>query len=1035
MVGLSDHRTAVAWNPDRLSRGGMRRTLSPVNSPLPPLPLVGRARELAALTAAMTRAEGGRAQTVLIAGEGGVGKTRLARLAADEAVRRNFLVAEGRAYSVESGVPYAIFADAMLPMLRRMGDAALAVLTRGATGELSRVFPGLLATSSSDGERGGSAADAKARLYWSVMQLIDRLAARQPVLLVLDNLQWADAASLELLHFVARQTHSATSGSRLLLVGTYVDTERELNPLLRGTVQSLVSLGAAQVERVAPLSHAETAELIERAFGAPAAAIRPFAALLHDWTRGNPFFVEETLKSLVESGRLHEGAGRWQGWGVNALDLPRSVRDAVLERVGRVSAAARTTLELMAVLGTRVRYPVLRAVSSAPDPALLGALDELRNANLIDDPTPDDDSGYDFTHPLVRDSVYAALGRPRAQMLHGCIAGELERFHGARAMRHADELAFHFTRAAAGQPEPKALRYLAEAGRQALSRYASRAAASYLQSALDLLDAAAPDSGDDRSIEPQIVESLARARQQLGERDAAVALWERARGDATARGDVAAVAAIERRMGLLAFAGGQHELALKHYDAGLDAAIAAGDRELETRLRLATANSLQALARRDEARRQVDAALATADTLGNVALLARVHRAMLLLLAWTGPVAEARTHGTRAVALARESGERVVEWSAHWAMAISSGLTGDSAKTAHHLAEAERLAEEVGSPVLRLWTAEVSIEYMAGTGEWASALAVAERTIPAARSLGMQAMLPRLLVWTGLIYRGLGDWERAGSLIDEAWRLAGADRLDDAALDVHAVVPVHTGMAGYLMTTGENQRALDVGEAGLAIADRTGNVAWAVYRLLPFIIETSLYLEDHERAARHNVRLRRDSLALGHALGLAWADTTDALLTYLSGAVNDAVPMLRAAAAALEAVPFVFDAARLRRLVARALIDAGDPDGAAHELREAHEVFVRLGAEREMRAVREQIRALGARPPARVTATGEGALSGREAEIARLVAARKSNKEIATVLDISPRTVSTHLSNIFGKLGVSSRGELTDLVREKGLSD
>jgi DNA-binding CsgD family transcriptional regulator len=228
-------------------------------------------------------------------------------------------------------------------------------------------------------------------------------------------------------------------------------------------------------------------------------------------------------------------------------------------------------------------------------------------------------------------------------------------------------------------------------------------------------------------------------------------------------------------------------------------------------------------------------------------------------------------------------------------------------------------------------------------------------------------------------------------------------------------------MAGYLVTVGEHARALAVGEAGLAIADRTGYVAWAIYRLLPFVIESALWLRDYDRAARHNERLRRDSAALGHALGLAWADTTDALLAYFTGPADRAAPLLRDAAAALEAVPFVFDAARLRRMVAHALSDAGDRDGAARELRRACDVFARLGAERELRGTRDQL-------------GGAGALSGRELEIARLVAARKSNKEIAAALDISPRTVTTHLSNIFGKVGVSSRGELADLVRAEGLA-
>jgi DNA-binding CsgD family transcriptional regulator len=406
---------------------------------------------------------------------------------------------------------------------------------------------------------------------------------------------------------------------------------------------------------------------------------------------------------------------------------------------------------------------------------------------------------------------------------------------------------------------------------------------------------------------------------------------------------------------------------------------------------------------------------------------------MLLLHLWTGPVVDARAHGERAVALAADSGELLVEWSAHWAMAILGGLTGDAASTAHHVRESERLAEAIHSPVLRLWTDEVAIEYMAGIGEWTEALARAEQAIPAARALGQRTLLTRVLVWTGLIYRGLGDVDRAREHVEEAWQLAGGDSTWDRPLDVHAVVPAHTGMAGYLILIGENARALEIGERGLAIADRTGDVAWAIYRLLPFVIENSFYLEDYERVARHNARLRRESEALGHALGLAWADATDALLTYLTGDARDAVPLLRDAASALEAVPFVFDAARLRRLIGRAMVDAGDREGAERELRRAHDVFVRLGAQLEIRATREQLRALGARPPSVATAAGAGALSGRETEIARLVAARKSNKEIGTALDISPRTVSTHLSNIFVKLGVTSRGELTDLVRGGGL--
>jgi hypothetical protein len=188
-------------------------------------------------------------------------------------------------------------------------------------------------------------------------------------------------------------------------------------------------------------------------------------------------------------------------------------------------------------------------------------------------------------------------------------------------------------------------------------------------------------------------------------------------------------------------------------------------------------------------------------------------------------------------------------------------------------------------------------------------------------------------------------------------------------------------MSGYLMLIGENARAVEIGERGLAIADRTGDVAWAIYRLLPFVIENSLYLEDYERAARHNARLRRESERLGHALGLAWADATDALLTYLTGECVDAVPLLRAAAGALEAVPFVFDAARLRRLIGRAMVDAGDREGAERELRRAHEVFVRT--RRAGRDPRDARAAARTRRAAAVGRRGGGRGRGRRVERAR----------------------------------------------------
>jgi DNA-binding CsgD family transcriptional regulator len=343
------------------------------------------------------------------------------------------------------------------------------------------------------------------------------------------------------------------------------------------------------------------------------------------------------------------------------------------------------------------------------------------------------------------------------------------------------------------------------------------------------------------------------------------------------------------------------------------------------------------------------------------------------------------------------------------------------------------VADELRSPLFRLWTSEVEIEYAAGIGEWDHAVALAERTIVMARSLSQRTLLPRVLVWAGLLYLGRGDMDRGKSCMDEAWALSVGGDSEGAIRDVFAVVPAHIGRAAYHLATGHYAEAIRVGEHGLRIADRSGYVVWALHRLIPVLAEASLWANDMKRATALAQRLRHQSKALDQRLGLAWADACDALVEMLHGSKERAVSLLQGAIEALEAIPYVPDAARVRRQLARALAETGDREGATRELRAAHEVFAHLGAERELDATREQLRELGARPPTRSVTQGVAGLTGRELEIVRLVAARRSNKEIGSALGISARTASTHLSNIFSKLGVTSRGELADLAREAGL--
>jgi DNA-binding NarL/FixJ family response regulator len=984
------------------------------------LPFAGRAAELAALHAALAITERGEGSTWLVTGTSGIGKSRLGRRLAGEAQRRGFAVASGRAFPVDAGVPYALFSDALLPTVRRLDEQALMVLTRG-VGELTQLFPWL-------GQPPAKAADAQTadfrnRLHWHFTQFLRGLVAQQPMLVVLEDLQWADTSSLELLHFLARHT----ADSPLLLFCTLNTDHGPPLPALRSLEHAVRTLPRARELRLEPLAHAEVEELVCRAFRADGHLTRAFALRLFGWTRGNPFFIEETLKLLVSSGDLRLEDGHWTGWQVDTLRLPTSVRDVILARLDELGAAARDVAELCAVFGSRFTIDTLNAVRGDDAEAVLIALDELCRERILDE-LEDDELTYDFAHPLIRETLYGSLTRARCRLLHARVATALEARYGGAALDHADELAFHFVRAYAEAERGRTVRYLTEAGRRALVKYANREAADYLRSALERIEPA------DAAAFIDLAEMLAQARQRLGEYDEALQLWDRVRGAALERGEAARAAAVSRRMGLACYWSGELAAALQHFDEGL-AHAADLDAALVVRLFTAKAVCLQELGRPTEAIDAAQRALAAASTDAQPEILARVHRTFLQLHLWMGDAALASHHGTRALELADASGTRPLAFIAHWAMGVLSAFSGDAEGVQRHLSRCQQLADELRAPVMLVWSAELALEFASARGEWDEALRIGEEAIRMARALHQRALLPRLLVWTALIYLNRGDLTRGEAYVEEAWRLAGGDRRPESGANIHGIIPAYIGRTAVRMARGEYAEAIRIGEEGVAIADRAGYVLWAVHRLLPMIAESHLWRRDLEGAGRTGERLRRDAVRLGHRLGIGWADACDACVVWLGGDSETGAVLMRRAAEQLEAMPFLLDATRLRRQLAGRLFEIGERDAALDELRLVHDRLLQLGAEQELRKARQQFREMGARPPARGSGRTRGRLTGREQRVAKLVAERRSSKAIARELGISARTVDAHRTNIYRKLGINSSAELTDLVREGALQE
>ena len=991
------------------------------------LPLVGRGGELEILRDHLTAAIAGRGGCVLVTGDAGIGKSRLLAELSREAQTRGVLVASGSAFAMEAGVPYGALADALARPLRALDASTLTVLARGAERDVRAVVPGLAgATGTIDREVSGDA-DAKAHLLWNVSQFLTRLAARAPILLILDNAHASDQSSLEFLHFLARQLSSA----RILIVLGLIDDGRESNAALQGVVRSLLATRDASVLRVESLTRADLTELLQRSFALESDEAVDHAAALWSHTRGNPFFIDESLKALTSAGRIRRAGGRWLIVDSLPSALPPTVRDAIETRLASLDSGARRLAEIASIVESRPSLALLGAVSGFDAIALADAIDTLCARRIFIEHRADDSAEYEFAHPIIAATVRESLTAARERALHAAVATALESLFSDVALERAGEMARHLVLGQERGSDARSLRYLTAAGRDALVRRADQEATRWLRDAL----AIAERLGDDNAVRA-LLEDLATARSRLGDVAEAREFWRRALTLADTGHDSAAKARLYFRLAQEEARAGDAIAGLGTLDQALQAARGITANELVVRIGVARAKMLQALGRHDDATRSVSDTLRVAESVGNATLLARVHQAALQLYAWTGPAILAREHGARAITLADQSGDRDVAWAAHWAMAMLEGFTGDVDGVARHIRAASALADALASPMLQAMTAEIEIEHASGVGKWDEALAIAERTIPLARAVMPQTLLPRLLVWTGLIVLARDDTERARALFEEAWTRSGAARLSTASPDaelalgnVHNVILAHTGMGTFSLSHGDWPRALEYGERGLALADRFGYVAWAIHRLIPMIIEASLRTEDYARVELLTARLRRQSTDLGHRLGLAWAAAADALVARVKDQSADAAVRLLAAADELDAVPFVFHGARIRRNAAQVLEADGDIDAAVSELRRAHDVFSRLGAEFELRGVRNQLRALGVRLPARTTQSGAATLTGRELEIARAVARRLTNKEIGATLEISARTVSTHLSNIFEKLGVDSRGALADAVR------
>jgi predicted ATPase len=327
------------------------------------------------LAAQLARAAGGRGCATFLVGEMGIGKTRLAQEVLTLARTRGFAVMEGRAYLLEGRLAYAPVFAAFGPFLRHLDSTRQARLVSGLS-DLGRLFADLRLPAP---EPLDDPALEKTRLFEAVARLLQRLAKESPVLLVLDDLQWADPATIELLHYFAR----GITDEAVLLLGTFRQEEVDTARGLRSLVTTLHRVGLGEKMVLRRLDPSSVAELAMGLLGSEAPG--ELLSLLDAYAGGTPLFVEALIRACVDAGQLVHGSNGWTLGTEPVPILSPDVRDLVLEHLQCLDATERRVLDLLAVCGGIVPHDILRTVTGCSDEELLTTLQHLHATGFVVD--------------------------------------------------------------------------------------------------------------------------------------------------------------------------------------------------------------------------------------------------------------------------------------------------------------------------------------------------------------------------------------------------------------------------------------------------------------------------------------------------------------------------------------------------------------------------------------------------------------------------------------------------------------------------
>jgi len=911
--------------------------------------LIDRVEEMNQLKEAVDRAIRGEGGLLFLRGEAGIGKTRLTRELGAYARLRGMNVLYGRcpALLTMTGIPpYILWSEVIRDYLHASTAEQLYRVIGFYPAEVSKLVPDLR-------QRLGAIPQSiqidpeheRDRLFEAVSQFITNVSKEAPLLVVLDDLQWTDQSSPLLMHYLAR----GISRERLLLVGAYrdneVDEKHPLSPVLTELNRERL-LQAVPLKRMSLNDISEMIKQILEQDDVP----KEFCQPVYQKTGGNPFFVEEVIKSLIEQELIFREGNRWKIKEVSRIEFPETVKSVVKARISRLDEESRSILTAASFLGYDFSLEAIRAVTGFEENKLLELLEKILKTGLIKERAVRGEAAYSFADAVVRDVVHEEVSVSKHGRTHQVVGCALEVVYADKVNEHLAELAYQFLE---GNDKDRALGYFLKAGEKAAKIYANNEAFSHLHSALQLLD----EKEGELDEKARVLERLGDIKRIQGEYNACVEHWSKALELRKKLDEKENVSRIHRRMAsVLDSAMGEKEMAETHYQEALKILEAMPESVELASLYNDRANMLWRRGDLSNARSLGMRALEIAGKLNAPEVVAGSCDILGTVFEAIGD-AQARKKAIeyyeRSLKAALDSG--YVE-GAIWGYDRLGVATIFYPYFLHetkseYLEKGYALAKKVGHIYSESWLGTLLALSMDLRGEVANGLSLAESSLALARKAGHMENICFSLNVLGGCYRTLGEWERSEQCLSEALNIN--QKLND--FEQNLVGNFYLGLLH--LEKGEYAKAVEFCEKFFTRLEKAGSLVFPTtfsWLVLPYIEAGEIAKAEKWISIYQKLALETEDKQL-----VAMVDTLRAALLRAQKKLDESIKLFEKSLQQWEALDmrkwFLYVFARYVLFeYARAYLERdqeGDREKAHSLLNQALEIFQKIGAKKDVEKV------------------------------------------------------------------------------------